>query len=235
VSEYRRIPAKKSDSRSLAAAPDYDWLGPDGGTAWGHRSGNLMNKRTITAFAAAALMLGLTAGVANAAITYDPATDTGFVGKGDVQYTYGWNNRALNDNAGSLKFARQDKLVEEWSWECRTVTNNGSIKEQEKKTKEISFTRTIVSKVVRDNKKQVTGFGLDGLAGAAIKTIESPAEDDAGYCKPGSTLVAPNPDFPEGPQREAGILHSSSTQFQGLRVTLNDGITYTDLLEQPTL
>jgi hypothetical protein len=36
-----------------------------------------------------------TAGAAFAAITFNPDDGTGFVGKGDVQEAFGWNNHAL--------------------------------------------------------------------------------------------------------------------------------------------
>ena len=40
--------------------------------------------------------------IASASVTFNPATGTGFVGKGDVQLAYGWNNKQLQDNAVAL-------------------------------------------------------------------------------------------------------------------------------------
>src|SRR5918996_4693526 len=45
----------------------------------------------------AAFAIGMTA--AFALVTFDPSTGTGFVGKGDVQTAFGWNNKQLQNNA----------------------------------------------------------------------------------------------------------------------------------------
>jgi ABC-type antimicrobial peptide transport system permease subunit len=41
---------------------------------------------------------------ASATVTFDPEAGTGFVGKGDVQDLFGWNNEALQGNASSVSF-----------------------------------------------------------------------------------------------------------------------------------
>jgi hypothetical protein len=64
------------------------------------------------------------AGVAYATITFDGVTGVGFVGKGDVQYTFGWNNKGLQDNADSVKFQATSTDVTEVSWECTTTIMN---------------------------------------------------------------------------------------------------------------
>ena len=46
----------------------------------------------------------LVAGLAYAAVTFDPTTGQGFVGKGDVQYTFDWNNAQLQANADDVGF-----------------------------------------------------------------------------------------------------------------------------------
>jgi hypothetical protein len=56
---------------------------------------------------AALATLALTIPAANAAVTFDPATGTGFVGKGDVQSALGYNNTQLQKNANSLVFTSQ--------------------------------------------------------------------------------------------------------------------------------
>lgn len=52
---------------------------------------------------AAALAAVSTAALAT--ITFDASTGTGFVGKGDVQFTYGWNNKTLQDKAAGVTFS----------------------------------------------------------------------------------------------------------------------------------
>lgn len=56
---------------------------------------------------AALATLALTIPAANAAVTFDPATGTGFVGKGDVQTALGYNNAQLQKNASTLVFTSQ--------------------------------------------------------------------------------------------------------------------------------
>ena len=61
-------------------------------------------KKLFSGLAAGALAMGIMASSAFAAVTFDPATGTGFVGKGDVQTAMGWNNAELQKNAENLKF-----------------------------------------------------------------------------------------------------------------------------------
>ncbi len=94
------------------------------------------------------------------AVTFDAATGTGFVGKGDVQTALGYNNKQLNDNAGSLIFTYSATTVQETSWEC-VNQNNDKVQERERTTTtEVSG---IVSHTERDNKRQITGFRLSGF------------------------------------------------------------------------
>lgn len=41
---------------------------------------------------------------AHAGVIYDPATGTGFVGKGTVQNAFGWSSRTLQQQTGNLEF-----------------------------------------------------------------------------------------------------------------------------------
>lgn len=75
--------------------------------------------RRILSAVGAALALGLVVamiGPASAAVTFDPETGTGFVGKGDVQMAFGWNNKAIQDNAGGVYFTYGD--IETKTQEC---------------------------------------------------------------------------------------------------------------------
>lgn len=134
-----------------------------------------MNTRTrfatITALVAASLMVGVSA--ASAAVTFDPATGTGFVGKGDVQTALVYNNKQLQDNAGSLEFAAVSETVTERTWIC-TNSNNQSTQERERTT--TTTTTGVVSAVARE-RNQITGFNLTGYSGtpAESSTTEGPA------------------------------------------------------------
>jgi hypothetical protein len=114
------------------------------------------------------------AGVRAMAVTFDPGTGTGFVGKGDVQLKFGWNNKALNDNADSVEFRVKSEVVTEVSWEC-TNSNNDNIQERERTT--TSSTQGVVSHIARDNKKQITGFNLTGKGTSTTEgsTTDGPA------------------------------------------------------------
>jgi hypothetical protein len=119
-----------------------------------------MKKFSILAVAGA---IAVTATVAFAAVTFDPAEGTGFVGKGDVQEVYGWNNKALQDNADFVQFRATSEVVTEVSWVC-TNANNDNTQERERTTT-VSVSG-VLSTVARDDRgRQVTGFHLTGYDG----------------------------------------------------------------------
>ena len=101
------------------------------------------------------------ASVAMAAVTFDPATGTGFVGKGDVQLALGLNNAQLQAQAASLQFAVKNTVVTEVSWVC-TNTNNERIQERARTT--TTETQGVLSAVARE-RNQITGFNLTGYSG----------------------------------------------------------------------
>lgn len=117
-----------------------------------------------------ALIVGVVAltvtGSALAAVTFDPATGTGFVGKGDVQLIYGWNNKALQDNAGALQFRASSEVVTERSWVC-TNTNNENTQERDRTT--TTSTQGVVSSIARE-RNQITGFNLTGYSGTPTES-----------------------------------------------------------------
>jgi hypothetical protein len=107
----------------------------------------------------AAFAIGTT--VALAAVTFDPATGTGFVGKGDVQLVYSWNNKALQDNATSVQFRASSTTVTGVSWEC-TNANNENVQERSRTTE--TSVQGVVSSIARE-RNQITGFNLTGYSG----------------------------------------------------------------------
>jgi hypothetical protein len=117
------------------------------------------------ALALAAMLVASTAAIA--AVTFDPATGTGFVGKGDVQLALGYNNKQLQDNADSLVFTATS--VTEQSWVC-TNDRNENTQERARTT----TTQGVVSKVDRV-KNQITGFILSGyVPGSETSTTDGP-------------------------------------------------------------
>lgn len=70
---------------------------------------------------------------ANAAVQFDPVSGTGFVGKGDVQTFFGWNNQQLQKNADKVQATGQITTVTEVTWVC-TNSNNENIQERTRTT-----------------------------------------------------------------------------------------------------
>jgi hypothetical protein len=114
--------------------------------------------RTILSLALVLSLVLIAASAAFAAVTFDPESGTGFVGKGDVQLVYGWNNKALQDNADDVQFQANSKVVTEVSWTC-TNSNNDNIQERARTT--TTSVQGLVDSIARE-KNQVTGFNLLG-------------------------------------------------------------------------
>jgi hypothetical protein len=122
--------------------------------------------------------------VALAAVTFDPATGTGFVGKGDVQLALGYNNKQLQDNAGSVQFRASTEQVSTSTWTC---DRDAGPQTQERANTTTTTTQGIVSKIDRV-KNQITGFNLTGYSGAP--TTETEHEGPAvGSCPTGWTAI----------------------------------------------
>ncbi|MDP3878780.1 MAG: hypothetical protein Q8Q07_00540 [Dehalococcoidales bacterium] len=124
-------------------------------------------------------LLALVATPVFAAVTFDTETGVGFVGKGDVQLVYGWNDKALQNNAGEVQFRVISEVVTEVSW-IATNTNNDQIQERSRTT--TTSISGIFSSVSREilkggNSGKVNGFNLTGYDG--VPTISSETEGPA--------------------------------------------------------
>ena len=101
---------------------------------------------------------------ATAAVTFDPGTGTGFVGKGDVQLAFGWNNPQLQLNASGITFTYESE--ENYSAVCSWVTGENTRGE---KTHNVAHKKstTVNSAVAFDARvrNQITGFNLTGFGG----------------------------------------------------------------------
>jgi hypothetical protein len=148
------------------AKPTYPNTG--GETATEEEEMNRLNRRSIAVLAGAALALSI-ATAAFAAVTFDSATGTGFVGKGDVQLVYGWNNKQLQDNATSVQFRASSSEVSEVSWIC---TNDRNENTQERERTTTTTTEGLVSKIARE-RNQITGFILTGYSGTPTQSSQS--------------------------------------------------------------
>jgi hypothetical protein len=119
-----------------------------------------MNKSKIGA-AIAGLALALACGSAAAEVSFDPATGTGFVGKGDVQSAFGWNNAKLQQYASSVTFTVESQGGG-WEYECEWWTGPDHNRSRHTVIKTAGM--TIGGEIVTDLRvrNQVTGFILNG-------------------------------------------------------------------------
>jgi hypothetical protein len=122
-----------------------------------------MNKRILGLALAGALA---TSAAVMAAVTFNPVTGTGFVGKGDVQLVYGWSNKQLQDNADSVQFQATSEVVTEVSWTC-TNSNNQNTQARERTT--TTSIEGVVATVARE-RNQITGFMLNGYIGTPTQS-----------------------------------------------------------------
>lgn len=130
-----------------------------------------------------AVGLAMFAGAAFATVTFDPLSGAGFVGKGDVQLAFGWNNATLQTNAGSLSFS--EAVTESYTAVCTWVTGEGTRGE---KTHNVTHTLTTeVSGAVQYDArthKQVDGFILTGFGpqtvSGTVPVVDGPCPGNAG-------------------------------------------------------
>lgn len=132
--------------------------------------------------AIAAFMVATLASHANAAVVVDD-DGKGFVGKGDIQLIYDWNNASLQScvnnssspDSGCLSFRIATNQITESTWTC-THPTNGRTNERARTT--TTSTQALVSAIARV-KKQVTGFNLNGFVEGAdpvtTTTTEGPS------------------------------------------------------------
>jgi hypothetical protein len=78
---------------------------------------------TRSALRTAAIGLAFVATAAIASVTFDPATGTGFVGKGDVQNAFGWNNAAFQSSWTGISFNYTASVT--YSATCFWTTGEG--------------------------------------------------------------------------------------------------------------
>lgn len=116
------------------------------------------------AMAAVMAALLLTANVALASVTFDSSTGFGFVGKGDVQIAFGWNNQTAQAQAGNLSFSYT--VTESYTAVCEWTTGTGT---RGQATHDINLQRTSsVSDTIQYDARahnQVDGFFLTGFTG----------------------------------------------------------------------
>jgi len=135
------------------------------------------NKRLSLAgiLAAGVLAIGT---VAHAAVAVDPGTGVGFVGKGDVQLAFGWNNAQLQNKASGVvfKFAAVDTYLVTAEWETGNPDSPHGVTLH---TITVPRTTSVNASIAYDArvKNQITGFNLKGFS-SWVSNGEVPVEGD---------------------------------------------------------
>jgi hypothetical protein len=130
--------------------------------------GNIMSKRWILGAALAA-----TATAALATVTFDATTGTGFVGKGDVQLAFGYNNAAMQSQANNVVFTYTATTDTQYEVVCEWDTGNKKIVHHVQTTKK-SLSASTVADVLKQNRNNpqgsLTGFFLKGYGVTTVVT-----------------------------------------------------------------
>jgi hypothetical protein len=119
-----------------------------------------MKRSTKILAATAATALALSVAPAWAAVTFDSATGTGFVGKGDVQEAFGWNDKAIQSNAADITFAYDE--FSEYSADCVRVVGAQENIVRVPQTSRVGIDSNVDFDTREKKNKTVTGFNLNG-------------------------------------------------------------------------
>jgi hypothetical protein len=139
-----------------------------------------MNFRKLSA----GLALAGAAAVAFAAVTFDPGTGTGFVGKGDVQIAFDWNNKALQDNFRGVTFTFVEQTDYVITCEWTTGEKNPTLHVQTK-TKTVGVNGTLASAARKNSSGkdgEVTGFFLTGYGSVVTEGGNFTAPEEGDKC-----------------------------------------------------
>ncbi len=123
----------------------------------------------LVAATAVAAPLAL-ASSANATVAVE--NGVGHVDKGDVQTALGWNNKAFDGGAGSLKFtAGAEYVIADYKMSCFNGTTGGIDAEVSHTIIFQTGTTAVTSTPVLNagNRKQITGFDLTGATSGFIR------------------------------------------------------------------
>lgn len=115
-----------------------------------------------------------TLGGGSAAIV-DNGDGTWFVGKGDVQTFFGWNNQRMQANAAYIEFRLESSVTTTWTCTRIQTLGNGGVNEITQNRHNSSSTQGVFTTEGRNNGGgQNTGFNLT-LDGSASVQTDGPA------------------------------------------------------------
>lgn len=140
---------------------------------------------------AALLAACVLAGPAAAAVILSDE-GVGFVGKGDIQALFGWNNEQLQTNAAGIEFFYvSDQIYVEWQCEWTTGKNN-TVHTQTRSATVQAINASIAFDARKNKNGQVTGFNLLGwgptLSGDTFEP-ECPGNAGGGKVVEGSVVT----------------------------------------------
>jgi hypothetical protein len=143
-------------------------------------------------FFAAAAAVAMISTAAVASVTYD-SDGIGFVGKGDVQLAFGWNNKAAQTNANAVAFSFESD--QSYAVTCEWTTETGG-----RNSKTIYHAATnhksqsVTASVAYDArlKNQYTGYSLLGFSGLPVIT-GTPAPSVGDACPQGGGVSDSDP------------------------------------------
>jgi len=170
-----------------------------------------MKKLNLSIIKGSILVLLMLASSANAAVHVDEE-GIGFVGKGDIQSVFNWNNSMLQENAHLIqfKFSRAGTV----SWVCEGVNAAGVTIRSDRRNEDIGASTYVAYDARRNRTGQITGFLLVGL-------IEnSTTQNEIGSCGNSVGFQVPF-------QLVSEINYEGSTE-PSLKVSI-DGVNYFDL------
>ncbi|MEZ0209271.1 MAG: hypothetical protein ACAH17_03800 [Candidatus Paceibacterota bacterium] len=121
-----------------------------------------MHKKILAACAV------LMAFAAIASVTFNPATGTGFAGKGDVQLAFAWNNAQLQKNLAGVTF----KYVSTATYVADCTWMTGPDWKRKSHTIDRTTTNSVNGLVAFDarQRNQITGINLNGFDGVPVVT-----------------------------------------------------------------
>ena len=178
-------------------------------------------KKSIKAILGLAVLFAV-AVTAYALTTFNPATGTGFVGKGDLQTPWGWNDATLQSNADGVSFAFTSSA--DYAVTCEWDTGTVHIVHHVQ-------THSVDSAVAYDVKKanrlnplgKVTGFNLEGF-GALLSEGGDPIPAVGDGCPGNSGLGAVTAVVPLG-SGSGDTLTASSLAPTGPTVIWANGVS----------
>jgi len=120
-----------------------------------------------------AVVFGSTAVLAE--VVFDPDSGTGFVGKGDVQDAFGWNDAGLQTHATGVSFTYGYTSV--YQAVCTFTTGAGTRGERTHKvphSEEMNVSSAVDVSLRRNPVSKVTGFNLIGFGDVFSESGEVP-------------------------------------------------------------